>query len=159
MILLLKQERPETPIRPKLHKGTQTEPFLHCVTQYIIEHPATVMLLLGLDPMANLTPVMPAAMDYYGRRPSTLEQIAESEGGSCTPSSNASEREKSPTSSFKDADPTPEPKKEESKRQEWKSNNSRRTRHSVCDLSEESERLLARPSLPSTRSLKFNTNS
>ncbi|KOB78111.1 Potassium voltage-gated channel subfamily H member 8 [Operophtera brumata] len=89
------QERPVTPERPKVHRCTQTEPFLHSVTQYILEHPATVMLLLGIDPMANLAPVIAPTVDFYearGRRQSVLEQIAESENGSQTPSSTGSER-------------------------------------------------------------------
>ncbi|XP_059054213.1 potassium voltage-gated channel subfamily H member 8-like isoform X1 [Achroia grisella] len=157
------QERPLTPERPKTNRSTQTEPFLHCVTQYIIEHPATVMLLLGLDPMANLTPVMTQTLDYYDprpRRPSVLEQIAESENGSQTPSSSASEKfeaTRSLSGSAKDLDTQPELKR---LLEPERSSNLKRSRHSTSDLQDASERLMAiKISHPSTRSLKFNINS
>ncbi|XP_063377999.1 potassium voltage-gated channel subfamily H member 8 [Cydia fagiglandana] len=154
------QERPSTPDRLKVHRHTQTEPFLHSITQYILEHPATVMLLLGLEPVTTLAPA-PSA-DYYdprSRRPSTLEQIVESENGSQTPSSTASEKfelNRSLSESVKDIDIQPEVKKLE--RQDAKISNMKRNRYSASDLSEETERLLS-TSLPSTRSLKFNINS
>ncbi|XP_048479358.1 potassium voltage-gated channel subfamily H member 8 isoform X4 [Plutella xylostella] len=131
------QERPLSPEKPKIHRSTQTEPFLHLVTQYIMEHPGTVLLLLGLDPRAALPPVLPP--EYYEprRRASALEQIEEAEPGSATPSSG----------------PTPPPASPPPPRLPL------RTRYSASDLCEEADRLLARPSLPSTRSLKFNVNS
>ncbi|KAL0841956.1 hypothetical protein ABMA28_014183 [Loxostege sticticalis] len=159
------QERPITPERPKVHRATQTEPFLHCITQYIMEHPATVMLLLGLDPMANLAPVMAPTVDYYGRRPSMLEQIVESENGSQTPSSTSSEKYdpvRSPSGSAKDLSTT-QPQQEVVRRPadtERRSASLKRNRYSASDICEESERLLAsRSAHPSTRSLKFNINS
>ncbi|XP_073944158.1 voltage-gated delayed rectifier potassium channel KCNH8-like isoform X4 [Choristoneura fumiferana] len=157
------QERPITPDRPKVHRSTQTEPFLHSVTQYIIEHPATVMLLLGLEPMTSLAPVLPPGVEYYdtrGRRPSTLEQIIESENGSQTPSSTGSdkfEHNRSLSESVKDLDIQPEIKRLD--RPEVKISNMKRNRYSASDLCEETERLLSnKTSLPSTRSLKFNIN-
>lgn len=161
LTLLLQQERPVTPDRPKSNRSTQTEPFLHCVTQYIMEHPATVMLLLGLDPMANLTPVMPPTVDYYdprSRRPSVLEQIVESENGSQTPSSTASEKLepiRSLSGSAKELNTQPELKRLLDP--ESKGANLKRSRHSTSDICDASERLLA--AHPSTRSLKFNVNS
>ncbi|PZC78570.1 hypothetical protein B5X24_HaOG202029 [Helicoverpa armigera] len=161
------QERPLTPERPKAHKCTQTEPFLHLITQYIMEHPATVMLLLGIDPMANLAPVMPGTVDYYadtrGRRPSTLEQIVETETGSQTPSSTTSEKYepiRSPTESVRDLEVQIENEVQKAPEKEQKSASLRRSRYSASDLCEASERLLAtRSTHPSTRSLKFNINS
>lgn len=148
-----------------MHRATQTEPFLHCITQYIMEHPATVMLLLGLDPMANLAPVMAPTVDYYGRRPSMLEQIVESENGSQTPSSTSSEKYdpvRSPSGSAKDLSTT-QPQQEVVRRPadpERRSASLKRNRYSASDICEESERLLAsRSAHPSTRSLKFNINS
>lgn len=147
-----------------MHRSTQTEPFLQCVTQYIMEHPATVMLLLGLDPMANLTPGPVPTVDYYdtrGRRPSVLEQIVESENGSQTPSSTTSEcfePTRSLSGSAKDLNVQLETQKLLDI--ETKSNAMKRSRHSASDLHEASERLLAnRSSHPSSRSLKFNINS
>lgn len=157
---VLQQERPLTPERPKVHRSTQTEPFLHCVTQYIMEHPATVMLLLGLDPMANMAPVMPPTVEYYGRRPSVLEQIVESENGSQTPSSTTSEKyeAQSLSGSARDLNVPPEARRLLDK--EPKPANLRRNRYSASDICEASERLLAsRAAHPSTRSLKFNINS
>ncbi|XP_053625531.1 potassium voltage-gated channel subfamily H member 8 isoform X7 [Plodia interpunctella] len=157
------QERPVTPERPKTNKSTQTEPFLHCVTQYIVEHPATVMLLLGLDPMANLTPVMTPTVDYYdprSRRPSVLEQIVESENGSQTPSSTTSERfepTRSLSGSAKELNTQPELRR--LLEPENAGSTLRRSRHSTSDLCDPTERLLAAKSHPSTRSLKFNINS
>ncbi|XP_013186595.2 potassium voltage-gated channel subfamily H member 8 isoform X6 [Amyelois transitella] len=157
------QERPVTPERPKTNKSTQTEPFLHCVTQYIMEHPATVMLLLGLDPMANLTPVMAPTVDYYdprSRRPSILEQIVESENGSQTPSSTDSERFeplRSLSGSAKELNTQPELKR--LLEPENTKSCLRRSRHSASDLCDPTERLLASKAHPSTRSLKFNINS
>lgn len=156
-------ERPITPERPKAHKSTQTEPLVHCITQYIIEHPATVMLLLGLDPMANLTPVMAPTVDYYdtrGRRPSVLEQIVESENGSQTPSSAGSAERFEPTRSLsgsaKELDKQPEA---QSLLDKDMKTILRRSRHSASDLCEASESLLPKPTHASTRSLKFNFNS
>ncbi|KAJ2952844.1 hypothetical protein O0L34_g7210 [Tuta absoluta] len=154
------QERPVTPERPKMNRSTQTEPLLHSVTQYIMEHPATVMLLLGIDPMANLAPIIPP--DYYdtrGHRPSVLEQIVESENGSQTPSSTHSEiaEMRSLTGSAKDLDVQPEIKRLSEK--DFKPNYMKRNRYSASDICEESERLLSSKSHPSTRSLKFNINS
>lgn len=157
----LQQERPLTPERPKVHRYTQTEPFLHLVTQYIMEHPATVMLLLGLDPI--VTPVMPPGVDYYdtrGCRPSMLEQIVESENGSQTPSSSGSEKvdHRSLSGSAKELDLQPEVKRLLEK--DCRPTNLRRNRYSASDICEESERLLSARALhPSTRSLKFNINS
>ncbi|CAF4773963.1 unnamed protein product [Pieris macdunnoughi] len=147
------QERPSTPERPKINRCTQTDPFLNCVTQYIIEHPATVMLLLGLDPMANLTPVMTPPVPYYdtqGRRPSGLEQIAESENGSQSPSSTV-ESCASPTGSVKCN--VPETKKFSDK----DSKGIRRNRYSASDICEVTERLLpTKAANQSTYSLKNN---
>lgn len=153
-----------TPERPKVHRCTQTEPFLHCVTQYIMEHPATVMLLLGIDPMANLGPVLAPTVDFYetrGRRQSVLEQIAESENGSQSPSSAGSvdrlEPLHSPSGSAKELDIPAETQTLLDR--ETKITIMKRSRHSASDLSEASERLLAnRSSHPSSRSLKFNIN-
>lgn len=144
-----------------MNRSTQTEPFLQSVTQYIIEHPATVMLLLGLDPMADMTAVLPASVEYYdtrGRRPSMLEQIVETETRSHTPSSTASDRQeyRSPAGSVNAIDKCLDSNRTD---REWKPTNLKRNRYSTSDLCEESERLLARPSLPSSRSLKFNVNS
>lgn len=166
-LFVQQQERPLTPERPKVHKTTQTEPFLHLVTQYIMEHPATVMLLLGIDPMANLAPVMPGTVDYYtdtrGRRPSTLEQIIESEAGSQTPSSTTSEKfepVRSPSGSVKDLEVSIENEVKKPPEKETLNATMRRSRYSTSDLCEASERLLAtRSTHPSTRSLKFNINS
>lgn len=132
-----------------------------------MEHPATVMLLLGIDPMANLTPVIPAPVDYYSdprsRRPSTLEQIVESETGSQTPSSTTSERfeqPRSPSGSAKDVDVQIENEIKITPEKETINATLRRSRYSASDLCEASERLLAtRSTHPSTRSLKFNINS
>lgn len=169
LLNVLQQERPLTPERPKVHRCTQTEPFLHLVTQYIIEHPGTVMLLLGLEPMSNMTPVIeydtgrnitPGA-EYYdtrGRRPSMLEQIVESENGSQTPSSSGSERvdHRSLSGSAKELDSQKEVKR---LLEDCRPTNLRRNRYSASDICEESERLLsARAQHPSTRSLKFNIN-
>ncbi|XP_022117085.1 potassium voltage-gated channel subfamily H member 8 isoform X5 [Pieris rapae] len=147
------QERPSTPERPKINRCTQTDPFLNCVTQYIMEHPATVMLLLGLDPMANLTPVMTPPVPYYdshGRRPSGLEQIAESENGSQSPSSTV-ESCASPTGSVKCN--VPETKKFSDK----DSKGIRRNRYSASDICEVTERLLPTKSAnQSSYSLKNN---
>ncbi|CAG4909188.1 unnamed protein product [Colias eurytheme] len=158
------QERPITPERPKVNRCTQTDPFLNCVTQYIMEHPATVMLLLGLDPMANLTPVMAPAVEYYdtrSRRPSGLEQIVESENGSQSPSSTASDKAEpniSPTGSTKCVNTQPEAKRLFDK--DCKGANMKRNRYSASDISEVSERLLpTRASNQSTYSLKNNFNS
>ncbi|XP_045491141.1 potassium voltage-gated channel subfamily H member 8-like isoform X6 [Colias croceus] len=158
------QERPITPERPKINRCTQTDPFLNCVTQYIMEHPATVMLLLGLDPMANLTPVMAPAVEYYdprSRRPSGLEQIVESENGSQSPSSTASDKAEpniSPTGSAKCVNTQPEAKRLFDK--DCKGANMKRNRYSASDISEVSERLLpTRASNQSTYSLKNNFNS
>ncbi|XP_038215554.1 potassium voltage-gated channel subfamily H member 8-like isoform X2 [Zerene cesonia] len=158
------QERPITPERPKINRCTQTDPFLNCVTQYIMEHPATVMLLLGLDPMANLTPVMAPAVEYYdtrSRRPSGLEQIMESENGSQSPSSTTSEKAEpniSPTGSAKCINTQPEVKRLFDK--DCKGANMKRNRYSASDISEVSERLLpTRASNQSTYSLKNNFNS
>ncbi|XP_047510385.1 potassium voltage-gated channel subfamily H member 8-like isoform X6 [Pieris napi] len=147
------QERASTPEWPKINRCTQTDPFLNCVTQYIIEHPATVMLLLGLDPMANLTPVMTPPVPYYdtqGRRPSGLEQIAESENGSQSPSSTV-ESCASPTGSVKCN--VPETKKCSDK----DSKGIRRNRYSASDICEVTERLLpTKAANQSTYSLKNN---
>ena len=132
-----------------------------------MEHPATVMLLLGIDPMANLTPVMPSAVDYYtdtrGRRPSTLEQIIESETGSQTPSSTTSEKIeqiRSPSGSMRDLEIQIENEVKKTPEKESIPAPLRRSRYSASDLCEASERLLAtRSTHPSTRSLKFNINS
>ncbi|GBP28292.1 Potassium voltage-gated channel subfamily H member 8 [Eumeta japonica] len=154
------EERPVTPERPKLHRSTQTEPFLHSVTQYILEHPATVMLLLGLEPVSTLPPLTPA--DYYeprGRRPSALEQILESETGSQSPTSTISDKEenKSVNGSTKELEKTVEIRKTQDK--ENRSSTMKRNRYSASDICEESERLLTtKNSIPSTRSLKFNIN-
>ncbi|XP_072944141.1 voltage-gated delayed rectifier potassium channel KCNH8 isoform X1 [Epargyreus clarus] len=154
------QERPITPERPKLHRSTQTEPFLHCVTQYIMEHPATVMLLLGIDPMANLAPVMQPTVEYFEpcRRPSTLEQIIESENGSQTPSSTTSEKiitTKSPNGSVKELDQSEEKRLLD---KDVKGTNLKRNRYSASDLCDASERLLTKTSQPSSYSLKYNIN-
>lgn len=111
--------------------------------------------------MSNLAPVMPGAVDYYDtRRPSVLEQIAESENGSQSPSSTASERlmeHKTPQGSAKDLDKNGEVSVQIE--QSLKPTHLKRNRYSASDICEESERLLlARASLPSTRSLKFNIN-
>ncbi|XP_069365396.1 voltage-gated delayed rectifier potassium channel KCNH8-like isoform X5 [Maniola hyperantus] len=157
------QERSVSPDRPKINRSTQTEPFLHCITQYIIEHPATVMLLLGLDPMASLAPVIPPTVEYYdtrSRRPSGLEQIIESENGSQTPSSSASDKPeltRSPSGSAKDLDLQPEVKRLLEKD---KSASLKRNRYSASDLYDVNERLLpTKTSHPSTYSLKNNINS
>ncbi|XP_046965190.1 potassium voltage-gated channel subfamily H member 8 isoform X6 [Vanessa cardui] len=157
------QERPLSPERPKINRGTQTEPFLHSVTQYIMEHPATVMMLLGLDPMGNLTPVMAPTVEYYdprNRRPSGLEQIIESENGSQTPSSAASDKAesiRSPSGSIQEIDLQPEVKRLIDKD---KCPSLKRNRYSTSDLCEVTERLLpAKSSHPSTYSLKSNFNS
>nr|XP_026495137.1 potassium voltage-gated channel subfamily H member 8 isoform X4 [Vanessa tameamea] len=157
------QERPLSPERPKINRGTQTEPFLHSVTQYIMEHPATVMMLLGLDPMGNLTPVMAPTVEYYdprNRRPSGLEQIIESENGSQTPSSAASDKAesiRSPSGSIQELDLQPEVKRLIDKD---KCPSLKRNRYSTSDLCEVTERLLpAKSSHPSTYSLKNNFNS
>ncbi|XP_039746691.1 potassium voltage-gated channel subfamily H member 8-like [Pararge aegeria] len=158
------QERPFSPDRPKINRSTQTEPFLHSVTQYIMEHPATVMLLLGIDPMANLAPVIQPTVEYYdprSRRPSVLEQIAESENGSQTPSSSASDKPeqhtRSPSGSAKDLDLQPEVKRLLEKD---KSASLKRNRYSASDLYDVTERLLpSKTSHPSTYSLKNNINS
>lgn len=152
------QERPVTP-EPRVHRTTQTEPFLHSVTQYILEHPATAMLLLGLDPMANLTPVIPTPVDYYdtrSRRPSALEQIVEMENGSQTPSSTHSDKHdpRSPAGSATVLDRISETRTIDI---EWKPTNLKRNRYSTSDLCEESESLLKK-TLPTTRSLMFNAN-
>ncbi|XP_045542696.1 potassium voltage-gated channel subfamily H member 8 isoform X1 [Papilio machaon] len=153
------QERPVTPERPKIHRSTQTEPFLHSVTQYIMEHPATVMLLLGIDPMANLAPVLPASLEYYdprGRRPSALEQIVETENGSQTPSSTTSDKfelNRSPSGSARELDVQPEVKVTVDK--DYKTATLKRNRYSASDICEASERLLpSKGSQPSTYSLK-----
>lgn len=129
-----------------------------------MEHPATVMLLLGIDPMANLPQTMTPSVDFYetrGRRQSVLEQIVESENGSQTPSSTGSEMyepTRSLSGSAKELDTQPETQNLLDK--ETKITIMRRSRHSASDLSEASERLLANRSLhPSSRSLKFNMNS
>lgn len=129
-----------------------------------MEQPATVMLLLGLEPMSNLAPVIAPTVDFYearGRRQSVLEQIAESENGSQTPSSNGSERyeqTRSPSGSAKELETQPETQSLLDR--ETKITIMKRSRHSASDLSEASERLLAnRSSHPSSRSLKFNMNS
>nr|XP_032513750.1 potassium voltage-gated channel subfamily H member 8 isoform X5 [Danaus plexippus plexippus] len=156
------QERPLSPERPKINRSTQTEPFLHCVTQYILEHPATVMLLLGLDPMANLAPVIPPAVEYYdtrSRRPSGLEQIIESENGSQTPSSSASDKGEaanSPIGSEKDLDLQTDKIRSLDKDRNL---NLKRNRYSASDICEVSERLLPSRSSPSTYSLKNNDKS
>lgn len=127
-----------------------------------MEHPATVMLLLGLDPMANLTPVIPPTMEYYdprSRRPSGLEQIIESENGSQTPSSSGSDKAesiRSPSGSIKELDLQPEVKRLIDKD---KCPTLKRNRYSTSDLSEVTERLLpSKNSHPSTYSLKNNLN-
>ncbi|CAH2086601.1 unnamed protein product [Euphydryas editha] len=155
-------ERPLSPERLKIHRSTQTEPFLHSVTQYIMEHPATVMLLLGLDPMANLQPVIPPTIEYYdprSRRPSGLEQIMESENGSQTPSSTGSDKAesiRSPSGSVKELDLQPEVKRLIEKD---KCPTLKRNRYSTSDLCEVTERLLpSKTSHPSTYSLKNNLN-
>ncbi|XP_013182489.1 PREDICTED: potassium voltage-gated channel subfamily H member 8-like isoform X6 [Papilio xuthus] len=157
------QERPVTPERPKIHRSTQTEPFLHSVTQYIMEHPATVMLLLGIDPMANLAPVLPASVEYYdprGRRPSALEQIVETENGSQTPSSTTSDKfdlNRSLSGSARELNVQPEVKVTVDK--EYKTAALKRNRYSASDICEASERLLpSKGSHPSTYSLKANIN-
>ncbi|CAG5012581.1 unnamed protein product [Parnassius apollo] len=157
------QERPVTPERLKIHRCTQTEPFLHSVTQYIMEHPATVMLLLGIDPMANLAPVMPAAVEFYdtrGRRPSTLEQIIETENGSQTPSSTASDKfdpSRSLSGSAKELNIQQDTKQTQDT--VFKTPILKRNRYSASDICEASERLLpAKGSQPSTYSLKANIN-
>lgn len=120
------------------------------------------MLLLGLEPVGNIAPVIPAPVDYYdarNRRPSVLEQIVESENGSQSPSSTASERadEKSLYGSVREFDRSEVTQINE---KDWKPVNLKRNRYSASDLCEESERLLStKTSLPSTRSLKFNINS
>ncbi|CAG9585595.1 unnamed protein product [Danaus chrysippus] len=156
------QERPLSPERPKINRSTQTEPFLHCVTQYILEHPATVMLLLGLDPMANLAPVIPPAVEYYdtrSRRPSGLEQIIESENGSQTPSSSASDKGEaanSPIGSEKELDLQTDKVRPLDKDRNL---NLKRNRYSASDICEVSERLLPSRASPSTYSLKNNDKS
>lgn len=122
------------------------------------------MLLLGLEPMTSLAPVLPPGVEYYdtrGRRPSTLEQIIESENGSQTPSSTGSDKfepNRSLSESVKDLDIQPEIKRLD--RPDVKISNMKRNRYSASDLCEETERLLSnKSSLPSTRSLKFNINS
>lgn len=158
----LQQERPLSPERPKINRCTQTEPFLHCVTQYIMEHPATVMLLLGLDPMANMGPVIQPTVEYYdsrSRRPSGLEQIIESENGSQTPSSTTSDRAeptRSPSGSPAELEQPAQVKKLVDKD---KFPNLKRSRHSASDLSDATERLLPAKTQPSSYSLKNNVNS
>lgn len=128
-----------------------------------MEHPATVMLLLGLDPMANLGPVIPPAVEYYdprNRRPSGLEQIIESENGSQTPSSTASDRPemaRSLSGSTTELEQQPPVEKLTDKD---KYPNLKRNRYSASDLSEVTERLLpTKASQPSSYSLKNNINS
>ncbi|CAH2074190.1 unnamed protein product, partial [Iphiclides podalirius] len=157
------QERPITPERPKIHRSTQTEPFLHSVTQYIMEHPATVMLLLGIDPMANLAPVMPPSVEFYdtrGRRPSALEQIIETENGSQTPSSTASDKfelNRSFSGSAKEIQVQQEMQEKVDK--DYRASILKRNRYSASDICEASERLLPlKGSQPSTYSLKANIN-
>lgn len=155
------QERPVTPERPKMHRSTQTEPFLHSVTQYIMEHPATVMLLLGIDPMSSLPPVIPQPIDYYDtrRRPSALEQIIETETGSHTPSSTTSEKFE-PIRSLSGS--AKELTAHDLRKQFDRESKERliRNRYSTSDIHEESERLLgANRTHSSTRSLKYNINS
>ncbi|XP_062526598.1 potassium voltage-gated channel subfamily H member 8 isoform X3 [Bombyx mori] len=155
------QERPVTPERPKMHRSTQTEPFLHSVTQYIMEHPATVMLLLGIDPMSSLPPVIPQPIDYYDtrRRPSALEQIIETETGSHTPSSTTSEKFE-PIRSLSGS--AKELTSHDLRKQFERESKERliRNRYSTSDIHEESERLLgANRTHSSTRSLKYNINS
>lgn len=133
-----------------------------------MEHPGTVMLLLGLEPMSNMTPVqiefdagrnLAPGVEYYdtrGRRPSMLEQIVESENGSQTPSSSGSVDHRSLSGSAKEIDVQPEVKR---LLEDCRPSNLRRNRYSASDICEESERLLsARAQHPSTRSLKFNIN-
>lgn len=122
------------------------------------------MLLLGIDPVANLAPVIAPTVDFYearGRRQSVLEQIAESENGSQTPSSTGSERyepTRSLSGSAKELDTQPETQNLLDR--ETKITIMKRSRHSASDLSGASERLLVnRSSHPSSRSLKFNMNS
>lgn len=140
-----------------------------------MEHPATVMLLLGLEPVANLAPVIPPTVDYYadtrGRRPSTLEQIVESEPGSQTPSSTTSEKfepTRSLNGSTRDLEvqidikssPSRENKIANTSTSTGVSASLRRSRYSASDLCEASEPLLSTTSAhPSSRSLKFNINS
>ncbi|XP_050672374.1 potassium voltage-gated channel subfamily H member 8 [Leptidea sinapis] len=155
------QERSTTPERPKVNRCTQTEPFLNCVTQYIVEHPATVMLLLGLDPMANLTPVLPPAVEYYdtrNRRPSGLEQIVETENGSSTPSSTASEKpeqKRSPAESCINLDVPADFKRND---KDYKTATLRRSRYSASDSDVTQKLLPTKASNQSTFSLKnFNS--
>ncbi|XP_068629562.1 potassium voltage-gated channel subfamily H member 8-like isoform X3 [Battus philenor] len=155
------QERPITPEKPKINRSTQTDPFLHSVTQYIMEHPATVMLLLGIDPMANLAPVMPASVEFYdtrSRRPSGLEQIIETENGSQTPSSTTSEKfepNRSLSGSAKELDVRSDIK--DTVEKEYKTATLKRNRYSASDICEASERLLpSKGSQPSSYSLKTN---
>ncbi|CAK1582047.1 unnamed protein product [Parnassius mnemosyne] len=157
------QERPVTPERLKIDRSTQTEPFLHSVTQYIMEHPATVMLLLGIDPMANIAPVMPPTVEFYdtrGRRPSTLEQIIETDNGSQTPSSTASDKfepNRSLSGSAKELNVQQDAKQTQDK--VFKTPILKRNRYSASDICEASERLLPKKgSQPSTYSLKANIN-
>ncbi|XP_041976915.1 potassium voltage-gated channel subfamily H member 8 isoform X6 [Aricia agestis] len=148
------QERPISPERPKISRYTQTESFLQCVTQYIMEHPATVMLLLGLEPMPNLAPVL-APAEYYdprNRRPSGLEQIIETENGSQTPSSASDKEVRSPATSVKEFDV-----EEHRERSDADTARIKRNRYSTSDLCDVTERLLP-PAPPSSYSLK-NINS
>lgn len=121
-----------------------------------------MMLLLGLDPMVNLAPIIPPTPEYYdprSRRPSGLEQIIESENGSQTPSSSASDRPeptRSLSGSAKDLDLQPELKRLLEKD---KSASLKRNRHSASDLYDVTERLLPKSSHPSSYSLKNNINS
>lgn len=120
------------------------------------------MLLLGLDPMANLAPVIPPAVEYYdtrSRRPSGLEQIIESENGSQTPSSSASDKGEaanSPIGSEKDLDLQTDKIRSLDKDRNL---NLKRNRYSASDICEVSERLLPSRSSPSTYSLKNNDKS
>ncbi|VVC94381.1 unnamed protein product, partial [Leptidea sinapis] len=146
---------------PDVFCWDQTEPFLNCVTQYIVEHPATVMLLLGLDPMANLTPVLPPAVEYYdtrNRRPSGLEQIVETENGSSTPSSTASEKpeqNRSPAESCINLDVPADFKRND---KDYKTATLRRSRYSASDSDVTQKLLPTKASNQSTFSLKnFNS--
>lgn len=131
-----------------------------------MEHPATVMLLLGIDPMANLAPVMPSSVEFYdtrGRRPSALEQIIETENGSQTPSSSASDKfelNRSLSGSARELYVHEEMQVKVDKDTEpHRASILKRKRYSASDICEASERLLpSKGSQPSTYSLKANIN-
>lgn len=153
----------------KANKSTQTEIddiyLLPVVTQYIAENPATVMLLLGLDPSEFTTTLHDddrhplcsiMELDVNNDKPlSTIQETSSAQASLEDVSSSFSPPQKVSSEKL-DIDVK---RRSDSKKENGKERRSsfRRHRFSAGDLDSEAEKLLpTKATIPATRSLKFH---